>query len=1064
MVIQRTATVIVEGCGRARGGEGILSSGNGEPTARATGGPSRTALQTEMMKNGGPYSPSLYGATAPLRQAQKKMVDDLRMRHAIARTEMLERRLAKDKADLSRYESSRKSFKADWIARERQMDKAVAAAKQDMDHAKEKIPLTEKAARAAKGDVLAYERGQGEAESVLADAKQNTYDAQGLLQRAALGADMAKTKERSAEEALALVREEEKDAQSGYDSAYERWLPHRNKLDGAENRRDEAVKSRASAESRRDAALAAQGRARADQDETKRWMDEALYSGRKTQLARRHMENAEREERVARKAEYMAEKQMRRHDVEIRNAEAEMAEVGVPEYKARQAMDDAEAVLQDVRNRASKAEAALSEARQARMTAQKAKAAAQKTLGDARKARGEAKAKADAAKESTEKAKARLQRAQREMPSAEVLESARRDLDAATKDLESAKKRYGMAGRCMTAANEKEKSAGLLRAAGEAHQRDGAERWNVEGDALAALEQIKDGESWAQERLASAKRMREAGEGLRAARETRAKITRKDAEYHVQLAKEWMSRARAALDDATERHEAATRWLNDAKLEGRPHGGARWPDVDRNSLAAEQDAAKKTRGLMDERAEGRMRWVKRMQDDAGGWDAFVEEKTSEEAEAANMRTQDDRSIRDANRTFNLILGSLERVPEPGRTDANIDTYRNGVEAAKPRRPKQNGGASQSATHRRFMSEHPEIWRGISSGQMDGTMLGALDATLANMDTERANISRDGEVGVTPSVDRRTSFREGTLVLAGRRLILYDDGGLKELERMPLSSIKKCDTGLFSSALNIELADGKKEFRLPEKFAAGHSKSDEYKIWKCLIESRKAGGRRTLRVQTTPPGAVVLVNGVPCGITPIALEKPVVVGHITQKGYEVSMLLEGYAPKNIMVGPKRSNVDEKMKRLKKADPPADTAVRAYRKQVPQGSATELFVTENLLNGESGTSLVLSRDSVVVLSTDRRILLSVPYGALKDVGTYTEWARVSGLKVTYRRDGEPAVVKFAADKEARSGCGEIKNRLKEKMREWLDREPRSMPDVTRLPRPGYTFLDARTSSRR
>ena len=434
--------------------------------------------------------------------------------------------------------------------------------------------------------------GQGEAESALADAKQNTYDAQGLLQRAALRADVAKTEERSAEEALGSVREEEKDAQSGYNSAYKHWRPHRNKLYRAESRRDEAVKNRASAKSRRDAARAAQKRVRADQDDAKKRMDEA-DSGRKMQLARSDMKNAKRAEQEAREAEDAAKKQMRRHDVEIRNAEAEMLDAGVPEYEARQVMDDAEAVLQDVQKRASKAEAALSEAGQTRMAAQKAKAAAQKALDGARKSQEEAKAKADTAKENTEKAKAMLQRAQREMPPAEVLESARRDLDAAAKDLESAKKRYDMAGRCMTAADKKEKSAGRLRVAVEAHQKDGAERWNAEGDALVALEQIKDREPWAQERYTSAKRMRKAGEGLRAAGETRAKIIREDAEYHVRLARGWMSQARTALDDAMERREAATRWLNDANLEGWPHRGARWPDVDRKSLAAEQDAVKK---------------------------------------------------------------------------------------------------------------------------------------------------------------------------------------------------------------------------------------------------------------------------------------------------------------------------------------------------------------------------------------------------------------------------------------------------------------------------------------
>ena len=876
----------------------------------------RTALQMEMVKNGGPYSPSLYGATTPLRHAQKKTVDDLRIRQVITHTEILEGQLAKDKADLNRYESSQQSFKAEWEDRERRMDEAVTAAKQNMMLAKEEIPLTEKVARAAKNDVLACERCQSEVENIWADAKQNANDAQDRLQRTALRVDEAKMRERSAEASCFSVRDEEKDAKSRYDSAYQCWLPHHNKLDGAESRRDESVKNRSSAESRRDAARAAQERAKADQDNVKRRMGVAGDAEHKT---RGELENAERAEQEAKEVEDMAKKQMLIYNIEIRNAEAEVKKVEVLEYETRQAMDSAKAVLQDVQNRVLKAESTLSEARQTLETARKAKAVAQKSLDGARKAQREAKVRMNTAKENTEKAKARLQQAQHEMPPAEVLESARRDLDAAAKNLESAKKIYDMTGRCMTAADKKEKSAELLRAAQDAHMKDGKERWNAEGDALMALEQIKDGELWAQEQFASAKRMREVGERLRATREMRTESVRKDAEYCVQLAGGWMSQARAALDDAKERHVVATRWLNDAEREGWPHGGARWPDVDKNSLADEQDAIRNMRVLMDERAEGRMRWVKRMRDDASGWDAYVGRREVEEAEAVNTWMQDDQSIQNANCMFNLILESLERVPEPGRTEANIDIYRTGVEAAKLHRTKQDGDASRSAKYRSFMSDHPEIARGISSGQIDGMMLGALDVTLANIDSERANISRDGEVGVTPSMDRRMSFREGTLVLADRHLILYDDGGLEELERIPLNSIKKCDTGRFSSVLNIDLTDGKRKFHLSEKFATDHSESTEYEIWKYLIESRKAGGRRMLYVQTVPPGAVVLVNGVPCGITPFALEKPVIVGRITQKRYEVSMFLEGYAPKNKMVDLKISKVDEKMEHLKKSRP-------------------------------------------------------------------------------------------------------------------------------------------------
>ena len=210
----------------------------------------------------------------------------------------------------------------------------------------------------------------------------------------------------------------------------------------------------------------------------------------------------------------------------------------------------------------------------------------------------------------------------------------------------------------------------------------------------------------------------------------------------------------------------------------------------------------------------------------------------------------------------------------------------------------------------------------------------------------------------------------------------------------------------------------------------------------------------LHVQTVPPGALVLGNGLPYGITPLALEKPIMDKPVIRKKYEVRMLLEGYEPKNKTVDLKAHEVDEEMKRLKKADPPTDMAVREYRKQVPDGSTTNLFVTEDSLNGENGTSLVLSRDSVLMLSMHRHILFSMPYGALNDAKTYRNLVWMWGLKVTYRQAGKPVTVKFAADKKARSKCGEIKDNLKEKMREFSDGK---IPDVTRLPRLGYTFLN-------
>ena len=1064
-----------------------------------------------MMKDGGPYSPSLYSATAPIRQAQKKAVDDLRIQQVVVHTKILEKQLGNDQADLDRYESSRQSFKADWETRERHLGEAMGVANKNMTLVKEELPLTEKDLRTAKDIVLLCERDQGTAESILADAEQKTVEAEAQLHCAAMKANAAKIEERTAKASLDSMRRAEEDAQSKYDSAHEYWLRYYHKLDEAESRRDAAVKNKQNVEKWRGAARAELKRARADQDYAKIRMESAGGVAGKTEHNRRNMEHAERAEQEAERAEQEAEraeqeaeraeqeaeraeqeaeraeqeaeraeqeaeraedvakKHILQYNMEIRNAEAEIAEAEGPECKTRQVMDNSKAVLQEVQNHVLGAKTVLSRAIQNQEKARKTMVTAEKALCDARKARGEAKTKLDGAKENTKNAKTSLQQVQHDMPTGEVVGSARRDLDVATKDLESAKRRYDVAGHNMTAADRREKSAALLCAAEEARLDGDAERWNAEGDVLTALEQIKDREVWAQDWFVSAKRMREAGESLRAARKRRTKSIQEDAEFSVQLARRWLSQDRATLDDAKERHAAATRWLNDAEREGWPSGGGRWPAEDQKALAKEQEIIKDIRALMDKWAEERMQCVKWMQDDASKWDVLVEEIEAEAVEAANIRTQNAQSIRDANNVFNLILKSLERVPEPGRTEANIDIYWNGVEATKSYRAiqgdvvkkirNQTGGVSYNAKHRnRFVHDHPGVEQMLSSGQINAATLGALDAVLANMYSERVNISRDAEFGVTPSMDRWTQFREGMLVLAGQYLVLYDNSGRKELERIPLDLIKKCNAGgLFSSALNIDLVDGKRKFCLPLDFAAGHSESDEYNVWKYLLESRKTGNRGILRVSTMPPGAVVLVNDMPCGTTPLFLEKPILDESIIQRKYKVRILLEGHTPINKIVDLKCSKVEEKIKRLKKADPLADMAVQGYRKQVPGGIPTNLYVIEYVLNGENSTSLVLSRSSIIMLSESRQILLNIPYGALDGVEIYDEWLQVAGLRIAFRQDGVLETVKFAADKTATSECSEIKNKIKEKMQEWSDREPRSASNITQLPKPDYTFLN-------
>ena len=374
----------------------------------------------------------------------------------------------------------------------------------------------------------------------------------------------------------------------------------------------------------------------------------------------------------------------------------------------------------------------------------------------------------------------------------------------------------------------------------------------------------------------------------------------------------------------------------------------------------------------------------------------------------------------------------------------------------------------------FAREHHEVAQVISTGQMSDEALDALDKALERIYGSLDEISRDGEVGVTPTMDRRTLFEEGMLMLTDSHLVLYDERGLKVRESIPLDSVRKCGTGRWgwlkrSSSLNVQYGDDqKRSFHLPMGFSAAHSASEEYSIWNYMVDRRLkiAGkGSAALHVHTEPPGAVVLVDEIPYGTTPLTLIKPLRTESILSKKYKVQVHLEGYEPRTEDASAKvKDNLDKldmQLKPRKRADPVADKGLTGYRRQLPELPEHEQFVREHVLEGEHGT-LVLSRDSVIMLSTSKRTLLRVPYGALMKVEKKTKMGRgVQGLSISYRQeDGLKDSVYFAMDRSQKgdrdAAYREVERRLNAKKQEWSSKGPGSASGLTRLPRSGYTTV--------
>lgn len=305
--------------------------------------------------------------------------------------------------------------------------------------------------------------------------------------------------------------------------------------------------------------------------------------------------------------------------------------------------------------------------------------------------------------------------------------------------------------------------------------------------------------------------------------------------------------------------------------------------------------------------------------------------------------------------------------------------------------------------------------------------GVLDETAAEIQRQRELLRRARSPDKKRSLNSKISDLE-----AESRALSEEVDGL----RTDPAKIRK---------IRRERADTVKEvFRLP-KDHPGRTASEEYEIWQYAIRRRMAG-LSSMRVSTSPPDAVVLVDGAVLGSTPVTFEKPLTDAAALAGRYEVRVLLEGHKPKSLSVSaaPDRGPENRDM-RLSPRDAPDrafDGTVARYRAVLPDRTIDlEQYELELETVGTEGI-LALARDQVLVLSMDRRRwLLEIPYPDITEAKLEKGFMRsIRGITISYREGGLSGL-KYAFEMDEDSGYGD-KSAVRRRYDAIVERLHRSM----------------------
>ena len=256
----------------------------------------------------------------------------------------------------------------------------------------------------------------------------------------------------------------------------------------------------------------------------------------------------------------------------------------------------------------------------------------------------------------------------------------------------------------------------------------------------------------------------------------------------------------------------------------------------------------------------------------------------------------------------------------------------------------------------------------------------------------------------------------------------------------------------------EQADTVKEtFRLPQDYLSANTPSEEYRVWEHAVRRRMAGLSK-IQVYTSPPEAVVLVDGTVQGSTPVTFEKPLSDAAAIAGRYEVRVLLEGHKPKTLRVSaaPDRGSENHHIRLDPRdaPDPASDRIISGYRERLPDRTIDlEQYDIEMETEGKESI-LVLARDQTLALSGDRkRWLLEVPYADITEAKLDKGFMRgIRGIVLTYR-EGDMSGLKhhFEIDSDGASWGKETTRHRYEIIVERLHRCMEEARTHTRRPRP-------------
>ena len=342
----------------------------------------------------------------------------------------------------------------------------------------------------------------------------------------------------------------------------------------------------------------------------------------------------------------------------------------------------------------------------------------------------------------------------------------------------------------------------------------------------------------------------------------------------------------------------------------------------------------------------------------------------------------------------------------------------------------------------------------------------------------------------PSVDRKTRFADGMLVLTNEDVVLYGGDERDEIKRIPIRDIESCKNSAITRIVIRAMESGtggrvrralviRRRINMEQNFVAYRNererklvnvknyarmaeisnevnklrtdpdyihniklkKSDirkesfemppnsvspdrEYDIWEHAI-NRRLEGIKKIRVVTTPPDAILVVDGQVCDSTPCIIDKPLTEESALSGKHKVEVLLEGYKRKDMVVDarPKSDskNIEIVLEPLGSSNDAINVAAHQLRERLPDRSIdTEQYNIEYEVVGIDHR-LLLDRDELLIVSHDsKRCLLNIPYGAIRNIKLEKKFrGSIQGIRISYAEEGFSSVqYRFVIDVSAYS----------------------------------------------